>query len=83
MFLYNNDAQKKCGFCGETIPAKAGRCPYCGSLLEVTFDNSYGSDRYDQPSNQGSDTFSGQSANQGAAPFHGEPANQGEGIGNE
>lgn len=38
---FDNNAQKKCGFCGESIPAHAGRCPYCGSLLEVTFDNGY------------------------------------------
>jgi hypothetical protein len=37
----DNNQQKKCGFCGESIPAGAGRCPYCGSILEVTFDNSY------------------------------------------
>lgn len=37
----DNNVQKKCGFCGENIPAGAGRCPYCGSILEVTFDNSY------------------------------------------
>lgn len=37
----DNNMQKKCGFCGETIPTGAGRCPYCGSILEVTFDNSY------------------------------------------
>ncbi len=35
----DNDQQKKCGFCGENIPARAGRCPYCGSILEVPFDN--------------------------------------------
>lgn len=40
MALENNE-QKKCGFCGESIPARAGRCPYCGSLLEVAFENSY------------------------------------------
>lgn len=37
----DNNLQKKCGFCGENIPAGAGRCPYCGSILEVTFDNNY------------------------------------------
>lgn len=37
----DNNSQKKCGFCGESIPANAGRCPYCGSILEVTFDNDY------------------------------------------
>jgi len=42
----DNNNQKKCGFCGENIPAGAGRCPYCGSILEVTFDNSY---RIEQP----------------------------------
>jgi hypothetical protein len=35
-----NNLQKKCGFCGENIPVGARRCPYCGSILEVTFDNS-------------------------------------------
>lgn len=36
--------QKKCDFCGETIPVAAGRCPYCGSILEVVpnYDNSIG-----------------------------------------
>ncbi len=33
--------QKKCGFCGETIPRSASRCPYCGSILEVTVDDSF------------------------------------------
>ena len=37
----DNNVQKKCGFCGESIPANAGRCPYCGSIIEVTFNNSY------------------------------------------
>lgn len=37
----DNNMQKKCGFCGESIPANAGRCPYCGSILEVTFDSNY------------------------------------------
>lgn len=41
IFLDFNSSQKKCGFCGESIPAGAGRCPYCGSILEVTIDNSY------------------------------------------
>jgi len=36
-----NNVQKKCGFCGESIPVRAGRCPYCGSLLEVVFENNY------------------------------------------
>jgi hypothetical protein len=42
----DNNNQKKCGFCGENIPVGAGRCPYCGSILEVTFDNNC---RVDQP----------------------------------
>lgn len=37
----DNSVQKKCGFCSESIPAAAVRCPYCGSILEVTFDNNY------------------------------------------
>lgn len=77
--MHNNDTQKKCGFCGETIPAYAGRCPYCGSLLEVTFDNSYGADRPCQPAGQDTAAFSGEPANQGAAPFSGESADQGSG----
>lgn len=38
---FENNAQKKCGFCGESIPVRAERCPYCGSLLEVTFESGY------------------------------------------
>ena len=37
----DNNKQKNCGFCGESIPLRAGRCPYCGSILEVTVDSSY------------------------------------------
>ncbi len=37
----DNNVQKKCGFCSESIPVGAVRCPYCGSILEVTFDNNY------------------------------------------
>jgi hypothetical protein len=37
----DNYSQKKCGFCGENIPAEADRCPYCGSILEVTVDSPY------------------------------------------
>ena len=37
-----NNMQKKCGFCGESIPVNASRCPYCGSILEITFENNYG-----------------------------------------
>ncbi len=59
---YNNDSQKKCGFCGETIPAGASRCPYCGSLLEVTFGNGYGSDQPNQPSEPGLNSFPGEPA---------------------
>lgn len=33
-----NGLNKKCGFCGEEIRADSRRCPYCGSLLEVKFD---------------------------------------------
>ena len=59
---YNNDPQKKCGFCGETIPARSDRCPYCGSLLEVTFDNGYGSNEPNQPADQGMNPFPGEPA---------------------
>lgn len=38
----DNYSQKKCGFCGEGIPRDASRCPYCGSILEVTVDQPYG-----------------------------------------
>lgn len=37
----DNNTLKKCGFCGESIPMGAGRCPYCGSILEVTIEGSY------------------------------------------
>lgn len=33
-----NGNMKKCSFCSEDIPAGAGRCPYCGSLLEVSVE---------------------------------------------
>lgn len=36
-----DNKQKNCGFCGESIPASAGRCPYCGSILEVEINNNY------------------------------------------
>ena len=35
----NNTDFKKCNYCGETIPAGSGRCPFCGSILEVAVDN--------------------------------------------
>jgi len=38
------NTQKQCSYCGETIPAGAGRCPYCGSILEVKVDNAFGTD---------------------------------------
>jgi len=41
MLLSYNNTQKKCGFCGENIPVGARRCPYCASVLEVSFDDSY------------------------------------------
>ena len=37
----NYNAQKKCDFCGESIPVSANRCPYCASILEVTVDNTF------------------------------------------
>jgi len=40
MLLYNN-MQKKCAFCRENIPAGAGRCPYCGSVLETAADENF------------------------------------------
>ncbi|MEN6315386.1 MAG: hypothetical protein ABFD25_14215 [Clostridiaceae bacterium] len=46
---FENNAQKKCGFCGESIPVRAGRCPYCGSLLEVTFDSTPNQDADKSP----------------------------------
>lgn len=39
--MADNSSLKKCGFCGENIPLGAGRCPYCGSILEVTIEDSY------------------------------------------
>jgi hypothetical protein len=36
----NSSDKKKCVYCGEEIPAEAGRCPYCGSLLEIKVDES-------------------------------------------
>ncbi len=35
----DRNVQRKCGFCGEGIPDSAERCPYCGSILKITFDN--------------------------------------------
>lgn len=29
----DNSSLKKCNYCGEAVPADAGRCPYCGSIL--------------------------------------------------
>lgn len=43
---FDNKAQKKCEFCGEGISADAGRCPYCGSIVEITYDNNRGSDEF-------------------------------------
>lgn len=37
----DNYSQKKCGFCGENIPADANRCPFCGSILEVEVNAQY------------------------------------------
>lgn len=42
---------KKCEFCGESIPLEAGRCPYCGSILEsISYDS------IETDSNRGSDS---------------------------
>lgn len=38
--MYNN-MQKECGFCKEVIPAGAGRCPYCGSVLKAAVDDDF------------------------------------------
>ena len=46
----DNYSQKKCGFCGENIPAEANRCPYCGSILEVAVDAPYGMPEQQQSS---------------------------------
>lgn len=35
----DNDIRKNCVFCGESIPLRAGRCPYCGSILETRSDD--------------------------------------------
>jgi hypothetical protein len=40
MLLYYN-MQKNCGFCGESIPAAARRCPYCGSVLDAIADENF------------------------------------------
>ena len=31
----DNSSLKKCNYCGEETPAGAGRCPYCGSILQT------------------------------------------------
>lgn len=41
--MADNNSLKKCMFCGESIPSGAGRCAYCGSILEVTVT------QFDQP----------------------------------
>lgn len=33
-----NNEKKNCSYCGEEIPANAGRCPFCGSLLDMYVD---------------------------------------------
>lgn len=46
-----NENLKKCGFCGMDIPADAGRCTYCGSLLEVKVDqNIFTNPQEEEPS---------------------------------
>lgn len=47
----NNTNLKKCSYCSEDIPAGAGRCPFCGSLLEVVVD----ADPYKTPQEQNKD----------------------------
>ena len=44
---------KKCGFCGESIPANATRCPYCASILELPVDAGT-----DGPGQEGQNDFS-------------------------
>jgi len=33
--------QRKCSFCGESIPPNTGRCPYCASILDISFGSDY------------------------------------------
>ncbi len=42
--MADNYMQKKCDFCGEAIPVNAGRCAYCGSILEVVHYDDYRND---------------------------------------
>ncbi|HEY8350620.1 MAG TPA: hypothetical protein VIM13_12430 [Clostridia bacterium] len=52
---------KKCGFCGESIPANATRCPYCASILELPVDDSFARDGdagTDGPGQEGQNDFS-------------------------
>ncbi len=49
----DNYSQKKCGFCGESIPKDATRCPYCGSILEVSVDEQFGMPEQQQNSAPG------------------------------
>lgn len=37
----DSNLRKRCGFCGEAIPVNASRCPYCGSVLEISLENDY------------------------------------------
>jgi len=55
---------KKCDFCGENIPFEAGRCPYCGSILEATFNN--GSEI--EPNHSAYDAVNGDKIDQSAEP---------------
>ncbi len=50
-----NENTKKCGFCGMDVPAEAGRCQYCGSLLEQRADRNIFTDPPDTEVKSGED----------------------------
>ncbi len=59
-----NNNLKKCGFCGMEVSVGAGRCPYCGSLLEMKV---------------GGDTFAGPQESRVPAPERETPSQVNEG----